>query len=154
MTALQIYIGWYNMSYYFLCQDTSVLSLSCSSFPELPTLIKVSPSDILLDELAKETTWRPYGVAAVGLYYYKCLAVFKLPSSVPAGSSPLLSLLNIHPPTHPPGESIKTAFYSKTSLVKLVLLVKLTQVGRQTQFFSVGRRPHFFFNWKTTSKKI
>ena len=130
------------MSYYFLCQDTSVLSLSCSSFPELPTLIKVSPSDILLDELAKETTWRPYGVAAVGLYYYKCLAVFKLPSSVPAGSLPLLSLLNIHPPTHPPGESIKTAFYSKTSLVKLVLLVKLTQVGRQTQFF---------FSWKTTS---
>ena len=48
-----------------------MLSLSCSSFPELPTLIKVSPSDILLDELAKETTWRPYGVAAVGLYYYK-----------------------------------------------------------------------------------
>ena len=128
-----------------------MLSLSCSSFPELPTLIKVSPSDILLDELAKETTWRPYGVAAVGLYYYKCLAVFKLPSSVPAGSLPLLSLLNIHPPTHPPGESIKTAFYSKTSLVKLVLLVKLTQVGRQPQiFFSIGRRPQRKFKWNTT----
>ena len=46
-----------------------MLSLSCSSFPELPTLIKVSPSNILLDELAEETSWRPYGVAAVGMYY-------------------------------------------------------------------------------------
>ena len=39
-------------------------------------------------------------------------------------------------PPRPPGESIKTAFYSKATLVKLVLLVEQTLFGRLPQFFS------------------
>ena len=54
----------------------------------------------------------------------------------------LIWLLNsppVHPstrPPRPPGESIKTAFYSKATLVKLVLLVEQTLFGRLPQFFS------------------
>ena len=54
------------VSYCFSSQDTSLFLLEESTFPELPTLIKVQPGSISLERVTKEEEWRPYGVSAVG----------------------------------------------------------------------------------------
>ena len=54
-------------------------------------------------------------------------------------------------PTRPDQKCIKTAFYSKTCFVKLVLLVELTPFGRRPQFFSKWKTASIFVKWKKTS---
>ena len=54
-----------------------MLSLSSCSFPELPTLIKVSPSNISLEKLTQTFPTNSYTVAAVGKCY-NTLVLFEL----------------------------------------------------------------------------
>ena len=69
--------------------------MSCSSFPELPTLIKISPSNIWLEKVSEETSWRPYGVSSVGVLILLLIFFEKLTLVFPAvGKNGTLLLLH------------------------------------------------------------
>ena len=116
-------------------------------------------SETLLFWSAWEHFWKPMHACITGVFTQSnfCLQYlqsgriffFLFCQAQPSPSSSIITLeQSTRPPVHPTGASIRTAFYSKTTLVKLVLLAELILFGRQHQFV---RRPHFFFLWKTTS---